>query len=179
METKNLVYSTTRKKDGQTYDYGTHVRSAMDVLANLIRCELGFGGVITTLEPTHIVVETRVMSSLDTITVIGEAEDMRPVYDFCVIFTKVCAEKASQIREGAYCHLKDVLGDQANAFLVTNLAPLVLGAERLKLAFLMYLGINDQEVVDTAMNKGYKAHDIVAAYQLHLETGATLKEVLM
>jgi len=75
------VYSNERREVGSGYNYGVveGLRSFEDALCSLIKYEMGYGGQVREVTPTKIVVQTRVLSKIDIVTVESSEEEMVPL----------------------------------------------------------------------------------------------------
>ena len=138
-------------------------------LNSLVEFELGYGGNIVELTESRVVVQTRVMNCVDTTVFEGSAEDMRPLAEVAGYYLMVSSGEAN---EKVISSVVDALGSHGsgkglNTLLFTNLAPLMVGAKRVKMACVLALGVEDEESARTAMGIDYK--DLIAMLELHCE----------
>lgn len=58
-------------------------------LRTLIEFELGYGGRVTSVEADRLVIQTPVLSKTDTIIVIGQADELTPIFEYVYLFLQL------------------------------------------------------------------------------------------
>lgn len=148
-----------------------------NALKFLLESELAFGTQIVTLEPTKIKMITHVLHCEDTSVLEGPAEEMKPLYEVCQYYVIACSfDEVSH--ELSFMQLSAINGGNGVLPLHAAMAGgMLMGQNRLKIAFLLGLGVKDEAEIKQLAE--YELGDLVAAYQLQLETpGKSLTELL-
>lgn len=74
-----MIKNVSSRNKGDGYHYPDTVRdqSVDKALASLIKYEIGYGGIVTSVTPTSVVIVTRIMGCVDTTTFTGDAQEMK------------------------------------------------------------------------------------------------------
>jgi hypothetical protein len=132
-----------RNKDG-TVHRDAFKESTMRALKVLIGCELKFGGNITDASETMLKVETKCFGCHDTSIFEGSVEEMRPLIDAARFYLQAC-QRDEQV-------LKHVCSDavsgpyNGNPRLLDLGGPMLIGENRVKLAYLLALRVSEDEI---------------------------------
>lgn len=127
----------TRQRGGEFFKDCPPLRESTleKALECLVGAELKYGGHITKLTPTEVVVETRVMACLDTTYFEGSEEEMAPLVALAYYYSKARSEQNGEIVEDCVSQLEKLPEQiRGNAFFVVNLSPQILGSSTLKRA---------------------------------------------
>lgn len=125
----------------------------------MVSAELKWGANITELTPKKVVLETRVMSCLDHSEFSGNREEMEPLFMTAAAYLKA-HEHEDVIREKA----AEAGANLKNIFLFTMAAPLLIGANRLKTALLLGLGMKTKEELKKGLE--FSFNDLIAICEL-------------
>lgn len=172
--------SSYRKKPGMDQIcFGSWDVTEARALEGMIIRELGFGGSVTELTATRLVVETRIFQDLDTVVFEGSEEEMAFLVRVAAYHDLVTSDPDS--RDVLVEKTADFLGDlpdgcRGNAFFITHLAPLFMGAATTSAALLMAAGITEVELLNRL--KRIILKDLVAAVNIHRETGTSLLDII-
>ncbi len=146
-------------------------RTGIEALNHLLEFELGFGGVITAVSETAVSVRTLVFSCVDTTNFSGSAQEMAPLVDAARLFAVACNHDEQNIDQ-TVAQLQDTpQGKGMRAFYVRHLAPLLIGANRLKIIMMLALGVSDEAAIEAGIK--LKMKDLTAALAIFAEGGAT------
>lgn len=148
-------------------------KSTDEALITLLKYELGYGGRPVDITPTRVTVVTHVLSCEDTTHFEDSEADMLPIHQALYWWGKATENDDMLISRAA----EQLAG--TSAFVITNMAPMLLGGSRIRLALFLSMGITDQKKLTYLLDlKGPALEDLVAAIRLAEETGADLKEVV-
>lgn len=175
-----IKHTNLRDKGQGVKNLGGYEESATKALNTMVVHELGFGGFVTDLSLTRVVVETDIFGGTKDTTIFeGSKEEM----EFIV---KVAAHHAALMSDEAS---RNVLIEKAADFLgtlpkevgglplyIAMMTPFLLGGPSASVALLSAVGITDPEVVKTLMPISLK--DLMAAIELYRETGTPLPEIV-
>lgn len=109
-----------RNNGGYKCDPTTRDQTINQALESLIIYELGYGGYQSVIEPTRIVVITRIMNCVDQTTFTGTAEEMSLLVEACVLHAQTNVLNGVNVPES----LKDHAIDQVMVF--TKGVPLLI-----------------------------------------------------
>lgn len=175
-----IKYTNLRDKGHGQKNLGEFEQSATRALESMVVYELGFGGFVTELLPTKVVVETHIFGGTKDTTIFeGSEEEMAFIVKVAAHHTALMADEAS----------RSVLVDRAVEFLgelpkeiggvplyISLMTPFLMGGPSAAVALLFAAGITDSEVVETMVPIELK--DLMAAVQLHREDGTPLPEIV-
>lgn len=146
-------------------------RTSIAALNQLLEFELGFGGVITAVSETAVTVRTLVFACVDTTNFSGSIEEMAPLVDAARLFALACNHDAKNIDQTVAQLQNTAQGKGMRAFYVRHLAPLLLGANRLKIIMMLALGVSDEAAIEAGIK--LKMKDLAAALAIFAEGGVT------
>ncbi len=169
-----------RKKEGMgKHELGSpHEQPLLEALKSLVVYELGYGGFATEITTTRVVVETRVMSCLDTTIFEGSAKEMEPIVTVAALHTLI----AGKCRETLINKTSEVLGNLPEGargvpFYIAATAPMILGEFSVKPAVMFGMGIIDEADLKAGMNLSTK--DLFEVLELKQENpGVSLKDII-
>ena len=164
--------------DGQK-NIGDYEQSAADALRSMVVFELGYGGIVSDLSPTSVVVKTRVLACKDTTIFEGSEEEMEFIVRVAAHHVALMSDEASRntLVEKAVDFLEMLPeGIRGVPFYITMMAPLLTGGPSAGAALLVAAGITDPEVVKELLPVSLK--ELVAAVELYRETGTPLPEIV-
>lgn len=130
----------TRKRGHEVFqDFPPkHEKTGEQALNSLINTELNYGGRIRELTPTKVVVETQVLSCLDTTYFEGPQEEMGPLVAISYYYAKARAEQRDGILYDTVSEYEKLPHNEKRLpFFVVNLFPMIKGNVTLKRAMLM------------------------------------------
>lgn len=142
----------------------TWERDWQQTLSHLLKYEFGFGGRVVSVSETELVVQTRVLASVDTMTYTGSAEEMAPLVEaarYWLASLEVDEKNVAQTI-GRLSATPGKVG--MRAFYVRHLAPLLIGENRLKVIQMMAYGLREKNDVEAGM--ALSAGDLDAALSL-------------
>lgn len=175
-----IKHTNLRDKGQGVKNLGEYEQSTAEALKSMVVYELGYGGVITELSPTKVVVETHIFGGTKDTTIFeGPKEEME-------LIVKAAAHHAALIGDEAS---RNVLIEKSVDFLgtlpkevgglplfIAMTAPMIMGEMSTVAALLASVGITDPEVVKTLVPISLK--DLMAAVELYHETGMPLPEIV-
>lgn len=128
IESYTYCYYNHRVEAGGGYDYGVteQIKDFKGAVESLFRYELGYGGRLVEVTPTRIVVRTRVLSKVDTVTFESTEKEMVPL----LVLLRAWSEAQSRLTpEDLWEGMKGFWGgrEKLTALEVTLSAGLVLG----------------------------------------------------
>lgn len=129
-----------------------------NALISLIKYEIGYGGHVTDIHPTRVVIRTQVLGCTDTTTYSGSEEDMKPLLE------TACYEVMSRKHvdmDAIFEKMKAWLPDMRAGFVVWS-SGLFIGAEKVRLLLILASGLDpkDERV------KKLKSDDLEAVMKL-------------
>lgn len=154
-------------------------QSAKDALNSMVVFELGYGGFVTDLSPTKVVVETHILSTKDTTIFEGSKKEMELIVKVAAHHVAIMSDETS--RNTLVKKSVDFLGNLPKEIggvplYIAMMSPFLMGGPSTAVALLFAVGITDPEVVKTLAPISLK--NLMAAVELHLETGAPLPEIV-
>lgn len=161
MITRQMV----RQRDEEVFDLGAHDIPGEAALRSLVVYELGYGGIVIDVSPTHLIVRTQVLGSIDTTMFNGTEEEMRPLLEAsAIVMEQVCNDQLS------YDRIMRITG--GSPLLIHLGADQLIGQARLQMAILHGIGVTDENDVRTCLELDMR--DMVAAMELSETEGLTL-----
>jgi len=144
-----MITNTNQRFNGAHCDPIIRQQSITDAMQSLVIYELGYGGHIREITPTKLVVFTQVLAAQDTVTFEGPKDEMLPLLKFCAVYAKICQHQ--QITDVVIDHAMNLLGDlSGKPLFVTGAMPMFIGQDRIKLACLAWINIEDEVVIKRA-----------------------------
>ncbi|QVD49168.1 hypothetical protein LUCX_98 [Xanthomonas phage vB_XciM_LucasX] len=147
--------------------------SPSKAFASLIIYELGYGGTITELSETKLIVQTCVMSKIDHVVFEGTKEEMEPLLQYVAIFHQLSSEddigRIFDALEGTA--LKEKL---LRPLYLTTAGIMMVGGSRAHRAMIGFLVEKEGQVEQLSQ---YDLKDLVALGQLVIE-GASRSEAI-
>lgn len=143
----------------------------------LLRWELGFGGMVTTVSPTSITVVTDVFGGcVDTVVLSGSERDMVPLLQAVYFWAQATTD---HFRELVMDRVLDALPQERGGgylpFYVANLGPILYGENLVRIGMLLALGVGE---ADMERCLALRLDDIRPAMELAAESGTPLPELL-
>lgn len=147
-------------------------------LVRLLCFELGYGGIITEVTRSKVIVVTRIMNCVDTTIFTGPESEMRRVFEIASLWVLVKHDIGDRICQGMAqeCCEKWPESVRGKALFVRNLGPILIGQHMTKVVFLTYSGIDNDDDVKAAV--GFELNDIITAVELRDEGFCTFREAL-
>ncbi len=166
-----------RVRDGEECPTVNHERTAMGALVDLMIYEVGYGGQITMAIPDQIRVRTAVMGCVDTTIFGGSEKEMKPLLLAAHYFLS-SFDAGKMMGDRAFRQLQQIAGEKGvNAFLLTNLGPMLANRELAKASMLVAVGITDPEELRAAMKLA--SEDLAPVLELREENPEVpLQEIL-
>lgn len=175
-----IKHTNLRDKGQGVKNLGAYEQSPTKALESMVVSELGFGGFVTDLSPIKVVVETHLFGGTKDTTIFeGPEQEMQ-------LIVKVAAHHAALMSDETN---RTTLIEKSVDFLGTLpkeigglplyielMTPFLMGGPSASVALLFGVGITDPEVVKTLVPITLK--DLMAAVELHLETGTALPEIV-
>lgn len=182
-----IQYAQKRDKQGEIFHFATQQRTSSQARAAMVVYELGFGATVVELTPTRIVLQTRILGDIDTVTLEGSAEEMRDTVVTAAYYA-MTSDRQDQITEAALGMLDTSLGESKyrkgmSPFILKMASPLIIGHTRVALAAMLAAGIEDESQIAYGLSitkRGGMARgltDFLAVLELAIELGTTLQEV--
>lgn len=151
-----------RDRCGEHFEQSTlRFTDPLKAVASLAEYELGWGGRIVNVGNTRLQVETWIFSCVDTSIWEGSAEEMKPLLELAYLYDLAAAEHQDQLIQRAVEQSHVLNG---NALLITMAAPLIMGANRLKVAVMLACGVQEKTDIEAGLQA--KIGDLVAAAEL-------------
>lgn len=174
-----MITVTNYRNNGMECPPVMYECTSTKALESMVIYELGFGGYVTDISRTRVVVNTEILRCKDRTVFEGPAEEM----DFLV---NVAAHHAATMGEK---ESRSVLVENAGKFLgalpdniggvplyISMMAPFLMGNPSAKVALLFAAGMTDPETVRQIIPISLK--DLFAAVELHRETGTPIVEIV-
>lgn len=173
-----MIRNTKLRNNGELHNFGTHEVSAQKALETLVVWELGYSGFVTDISPTKVVVETHIFSCKDTTILEGSEEEMQLIVRVAVYHSLLMSNEKN--RSTLIDRTADFLGTLPKEIgglplYISIVAPMLIGGSSASIALLLAVGITDLETVKIL--RAIQLKDLVAAVQLHYETGIPLTEI--
>jgi len=168
-----ITYVNARYNGSPEPNVTQHKKSTHAAYTSLVRFEIGYGGVIVDLSPTKVVCKTPVLGSVDVVTFTGSEKDMRPLVLAAGYSLQLRAAHKDELIDGTMRSLSSLTGGKPKTFEVAHFGPLLMGQSIAKAACL--LGI-EVEPTEGLLNRSFD--DLMAAAELHLETGEPFLSIL-
>ncbi|OGN04402.1 MAG: hypothetical protein A3B99_04950 [Candidatus Yanofskybacteria bacterium RIFCSPHIGHO2_02_FULL_44_12b] len=176
-----MIRQTNLRDNGQGMkrDIGGCRRPLMAALESMVVYELGYGGSVTDLSETKVVVETVVLGCKDATIFEGSREEMELIVRVAACHAVIMGDETS--RGAIIERVADFLGTLpsdvgGSPLYISLMAPFLIGGPSTSAALLLGLGITDPVVINTLMPISLK--DLMAAVQLHKETDIPLPEIV-
>lgn len=168
------VIQNRNKGGGDVYNsiHDWTLSKAMNVF---ISCELGFGGVLRSVSPTSIVVETNVMGCIDTTTFEGTEEAMKLMFKTAHIANHV--RHLSLSTEHINHLAKEMVDFSAGSpQIIAMAAGMFLGAGVVKGTIIALLAGEDQEVLP--LMAAFSKEMLLTMLELHIENNVPCRELI-
>lgn len=94
-----MIRITNERWNGAQCPSTNDERPVDRALISLVKYELGYGGVITQLTKTKIVVNTRILNCSDIVTFEGSENDMRPLVEAASLYCQAAQTMRPAITE--------------------------------------------------------------------------------
>jgi hypothetical protein len=170
-EDKMIRIEQNRVKDGQNYGPDVLERTSLDAMQQMLKYEFGYGGVVVELNETTVTVRTIVCGCVDTTIFSGCIEEMAPLVHAAKLFNLSCNFDDKHIKQTSE-QLQDTREEEGmHQFWSQNLAPLLLGRNRLKSIMMLALGISDEADIKAGIK--LTMEDLGAVLTLFAESSTT------
>lgn len=170
---KSLKFTNLRTRGNEPpFDPVIIPRTVESGFHSLVAHELGWSGRVTDISPTRIVVETQVMSCLDTTIIEGSEEDMELLVEACVMYLEVLKSASSDYNDALNSKVMAIT--KGKPLLIAMGAGLIMGGPRCHLALCSML--RDYTYVNPIMQM--KLDDLCAVVMMVRRDGATIKEAM-
>lgn len=137
-----MITITNERYNGEQCPPITRQEPLPSAFRSLVFYELGYGGNIISISETQIVVKTPLLGFVDTSTFQGEAEELRPLINFCSVYTEVKRLlKGKVINQTA-----NTLCNNANTLVITALAPIMVGKGFIQPSLVGYIAKNEEDI---------------------------------
>jgi hypothetical protein len=167
-----------RERGRERFDQDTLTfTNPLEAVLHVVKAELAFGGQITEVSATRVVLQTRVFDTYDTSIVTGTDEELRPLLTLAYYHTQALAEHPGEIAAGAAqtaARMSGALGGCPGFLSLT--APILLGRNQIKTSLLLACGIEDPESIQQLVQQ--RLEDLVAAFQLQADGVCSFQEAL-
>lgn len=110
-----MIHVTNSRVNGGPPHITEQDKPGPRAFTSLVQYELGYGGRAIEVEPARVVVQTRVMDTVDTVTFSGPEDEMRPLYTVAALHSLVLRQQREAIVQNA-----------ADQSVQLNLSPLLL-----------------------------------------------------
>jgi hypothetical protein len=104
-----------------------------EAFESLTKYELAYGGRVVDASSNTLVIQTRIMSCIDTTTFTGSDEEMAPLLAIALEYERVLTEKRDEVFSNAYDRLAG-FGEKVKGspLFITHLTPLLVGSGALR-----------------------------------------------
>jgi hypothetical protein len=143
-------------------------------IENMVVYELGYGGKILRFSETEIELQTEMFGGVvDRTKISGSADEMRLLYQIARYHSEIL--NSEQARNRIVDAAVNATGEEVSTRLLAITAGNTLGEIATKVAIFMAMNLSEEQVRKFA---AIRLKDIVACFQLHLESGDDLIEIL-
>lgn len=122
------------------YSLGTQIKTPEAGVYAILKYELGYGGRVQSIDEDRMVVKTRVLAKIDTVTVEFETDEEHKMMAAALHYWLQAVDDVDPV-EVVEPFIKATKG---NAFLITHALPLIVGQSRVKRTLLLALGLADK-----------------------------------
>lgn len=167
-----IRYRNARYNGGPSPIVIENDRKVEKAFSALVYCEIGFGTVVTDVTPTYVSCKTSFLGCIDVVEFSGSEADMRPLVLAASSYAAIRAERHAEIGD----HVLSQLPQQAGGyrpFDVVHLSGIIIGRSLRAAVTLLAIGVEPTEEL-----LQLDADDLLAAAELHLETGVPFDEIL-
>jgi hypothetical protein len=160
-----ITVTQTRHKDGEFFNQpAITFDDPLEALGQLVDVELKWGGQITSVDETSLLVITRVMGCIDSSHFQGETvEEMKPLLELAYYHLQAGTHDELLRQHAAQIFMEKTGG---NPGLLKLIAPLLVGGSHLRLTTMLACGITEEEDLKAGMETRGQLKDIIAAIQL-------------
>jgi hypothetical protein len=130
-----MIHITYERIDEFESKPSQHDEKIGKAFQSLVEYELGFGGVVTILTPTKIVVKTPIFSKMDISTFEGDEAELRPLVEIASLFV-ACNE--NKMRKPIIEAVSSLFTGKST-LVITHFGPFMLGSSITKSAVICYL----------------------------------------
>ena len=174
-----IRYTALRDNGGGMSKMSEYEQSASQALESLVVYELGYGGRVSSLSLTKIVIETQILGVKDKTIFEGSENEMAFLVKVAALHASLMNKRGNRdmFIEKAASFLDELSeGVRGNTLLVTTLAPFILGSHSATVALLLGASVTEEETLKSLIPISLK--DLTAAVALHLETAMPLPEIV-
>lgn len=174
-----MITINSIRHNGDEYHYPERSETRLAALNKLVEFELGYGGSVVDLTKTKVVVQTRVLNCVDITTFEGSEDDMRPLVEVAGYYMMVSQGEANEQIISAVVEKLGTPPHQVGMFrplYLQGMAPLMIGASRVKAACLMSMGVAVE--ADAEIGLAIATKDLIALLELfHESPGASFRDL--
>ncbi len=173
-----ITATLSRDRGTEHFDMSDHTfKNSHEALIHLAKHELGWGGRIVGLGPTHIKVVTTIFECRDTSVYKGTAEELKPLFELVYFYLEAKKKYGNTIVDGMVNSTERLPEEIRGVPLyLSMMTPLLAGNHLLKVVVMLACGVKDEEDVKAGL--GVRIEDLVAASQLSKEGLCSFREAL-
>lgn len=149
-------------------------RSVAQAFGALVFGEIGFGTQVTAVTPTYVACKTYFLGCVDIVEFSGSETDMLPLVRAAGYYAAIRAERHAEIGDHVLSHLPQQASGGYRPFDVVHLGSILIGHSIRAAVTLLAIGIEPTEEL-----MKLPSEDLLAAAELHLETGVSFVEILL
>lgn len=169
-----ITQTNIRKRSGEDeLKQKPFTRSIKQAFNSLVNYEIGYGGIVISIEETKVVVETRIMDTIDTTIYEGTKEDMALLVEAALLCVRIGREHGSTINEMV---ADDLIKKSYGVTLAIKMAAgMFIGKTTSRIIMYTMLNIDDKYINDAdAMSN----EDLLAMLLLVRLDGIRYEEIL-
>jgi hypothetical protein len=163
------------KGGGEVYTFEEKIVSTTKAFNQIVRCEFLFGGKVTEITETKIVVKTNVMGCLDTTSFEGSAHDMEPIVKMAATVEHCGRHLVMQDSVISKLSKSYVTMPGEKDFLIKHVKNTFVGMGRVKAAILVLLS---DDAMSTDQLKDIDSETLIELTSLKLVDKCSTEELL-
>ena len=169
----NRVFTRVNGSAGWTDQWDVTIA---DAFKELVECELNFGGRFIELDETHIAIQTKIFSCVDTTTYTGSGDAFDRMTKLCAFYTAVA--KYNYDPEGGLGAMVEKVMEVTKGLplYITSMSDMLIGESTTRAAMGVYLAVEcdlDPELIKQQDGKG-----IYALCRMAVVEGATKEQLI-